>query len=91
MRKILLTQMDRKKNSNLITSANQTKQKPIKIRTMIKRYLSTRKELTERLKLYTVNGFICRRVRETCKCHPILSKPEMYPKANQRNAVIVFD
>lgn len=58
---------------------------------MIKSFLSTRKELTEKLKLFTVDGLICRRVRETCKCHPNLKKPEMYPKANQRNAVIVFD
>jgi len=57
---------------------------------MTKNYLSTRRELTGKVNLYTDYGFICRRTRETCNCRPNLKNPEMYPKANQRNAVIVY-
>jgi hypothetical protein len=59
-------------------------------------YLKTRAKITEKMNECTANGYTCFRVRVGCLCidhHSTkgLKNPEAYPKANQRNGLLVID
>ncbi len=58
-------------------------------------YLKTRAEITDKMKECTANGYTCFRVRVGCHCpdHDTkgLKNAEAYPKANQRNGLLVID
>jgi hypothetical protein len=66
-------------------------------------YLQSRSELSAQMKRQTKIGCTCYRVRTACNCHERKTpkkdtkpqtgfcNPEMYPKANQRNGVLVIE
>jgi len=53
-------------------------------------YVSTRKELTEQLANNRANGATCYRIRTGCRCWAPTDE-NMYPRANQRNGILVIN
>ena len=53
--------------------------------------LASRSELTAQMTEQMKHGLTCYRVRVACKCKPQSRNPEMYPRANQRNGVLVIE
>ena len=52
-------------------------------------YVATRRELTEQLANNRANGATCYRIRTGCRCWEP-TDANMYPRANQRNGVLVI-
>ena len=54
-------------------------------------FVKTRSELTAQMNELMKQGYTCYRVRVACVCYDKpLRNPEMYPRANQRNGVLVI-